>query len=469
MRQSLWDKRIPTLLGILFIGIGISLVTVLAQRRIIFFGNAAPSDIPKNMQVTNITDSSFTVTYTTDAKVLGVVSYGIDKNTPQTALDDRDQATSIPTQHTVHSITVAKLQPKTPYYFSIKSSETNYLHNNTLFQADTGPRINAPPTNQKPLTGKIVTVDGNTPSDVLVFVQNDAGQLLSTVVKPTGFFIVPLNTWRDKTVSSYINAPAQLNIEATDGVSVSQASFSLGGENIVPVITLSKNYDFTRSEVPLASQSASLFSLPVFTASSSGGITPAITTPNNNQGLVDSQPEIKGIAPPNASVEITIHSAQTITGNVTANNSGLWSFRPTSPLAPGVHTISVTIRDATGAIIKKLQQSFTVYAQGSQVDQSATPSAAVTFTPTPTTNIVQTLTPTFTPTVTPPVTISSAISGTPTPTLLAFGTGTQSPSTPTPSPKLVTGSASLPFIGIMGVITLVAGIAIFFATQGSSL
>ncbi|EKD86252.1 MAG: hypothetical protein ACD_37C00388G0001, partial [uncultured bacterium] len=55
MKNTIWEKRIPTLLGIFFILIGIGLTSLLVRQGIIFIGKAAPTLLPKQVSVTNVT------------------------------------------------------------------------------------------------------------------------------------------------------------------------------------------------------------------------------------------------------------------------------------------------------------------------------------------------------------------------------------------------------------------------------
>lgn len=467
MRNSIWNKRIPTLAGLLLIALGIGTITYLTGHRILFLGNAAASEEPKNIQITNLTDSSFTVVYTTDATVIGSIAYGIDKNIPQTAFDDRDQPNGTPTLHNVHSVTVKKLQPKVTYYFSIKSGEETYLNNNQLYQIVTGTKINAPPSAEKPITGKILSSTGDPPSEALILVKIKDSQTVSTLAKPTGFFIIPINAIRSGDLTSYV--PVQdgdtLMINAVTDTASSQVTFTLGGENSVAPMTLSQNYDFTQaiSATP-ASGSSHLVSLPNSIASSSA--TAAINQPGNNAGLVDTQPNIRGTAPPNTMVDIEIHSSEVVKGTVTADSSGFWSFRPNIPLSPGLHTLTAIFRDSSG-ILKTITQSFTVYAQGSQVDQSATPSATPIVTSSPTQTPTQTVTPTNGLTVTVTQTVTPTVSVNPS-AIPTSGTVTGRV-TPSPTPRFITGNETIPWIGVLGVASGIIGMILFLATLDTTL
>src|SRR5438045_3679344 len=100
--NNFWNKRIPTLLALFLIIVGIATTSYLTVIGVIPFGNAAPEENPQEVRITNISDSSFSVTYKTDTSVIGSIEYGIDSSFGQVALDDRDQATGIPTQHILH-------------------------------------------------------------------------------------------------------------------------------------------------------------------------------------------------------------------------------------------------------------------------------------------------------------------------------------------------------------------------------
>src|SRR5579864_6175140 len=137
MRKTIFDKRIPTLFALVLIGAGIGLLTLFVQNHQLLTGNATPSDIPTDIRITNISDTSFTVTYTTQASVIGSVLFGKDKSLGQTALDERDQKSGTLTEHTVHSIVLQNLEPNTSYFFSIRSGTSIYLNNGLPYQTTT--------------------------------------------------------------------------------------------------------------------------------------------------------------------------------------------------------------------------------------------------------------------------------------------------------------------------------------------
>ncbi|MEK7565500.1 MAG: hypothetical protein AAB506_00445, partial [Patescibacteria group bacterium] len=67
------NKKIPTLFGIflLLLAVGATVFGVTTVRR--YLAQASPQIIPKDVRITNITDSSFTVSYITDGSTTGSV------------------------------------------------------------------------------------------------------------------------------------------------------------------------------------------------------------------------------------------------------------------------------------------------------------------------------------------------------------------------------------------------------------
>jgi hypothetical protein len=473
MNISLWNRRIPTLFGIFLIIIGIAITSYLTQTGAIPFLRAAPTDNPENLRVTNITDTSFSVTYTTQTAVLGSIVLG--KNAQeitsggQVVFDDRDQQSGIPSPHIVHSITVRNLQAKTQYFYSITSGKTRYLNNNDPFTITTGDIISTAPSQQQPLTGSVLLPDGTKPQEALLYVTTDNGQTISVLVKPDGIYIIPLNTMRNASLTAYLSfqQTTKLQFLITNGDLQSEVVISANQNNPVPPITLSSDYDFSIDSNPLASSSALPIGFPVFSLDTKVKVEPQINIPSQNEKFVDSQPNFTGKALPNEAVSISIHSSNATITTVTADSFGNWSYRPSSPLTPGTHTITITTKDQFG-ILKTIQQTFTIFQSGTQVAEAATPSASPTIqlaTPTPT--ILLKISPTIPLVKTPTVTLIPTLTLIPTriPTLFPSISALPSPAKKIPP----TGNNSAITIGVFGVTTTIVGIVLFLITHATTL
>jgi hypothetical protein len=480
MKRTIWDKRIPTLLGILLIVIGIGFTSFLVKQGVIVIGNATPSDSPQNVRITNITDNSFTVSYNTDAQAIGSLNYGKDQNLGQTALDDRDQQTGAVTSHKIHSITVRSLSPVTKYFFSISSGQDKYLNNGVPFETTTGAVITGSPSEQKPIVGQVVTPSGQTPSEAIVYITTDNSGVISSLIKSDGSYLIPLNSVRTQDLTVYLSIPATGILKMLffgDGLS-SNVSLSINQINPVPTVTLSQDYDFATGSQPIASSSAQIETLPSSSPVISSGIAPKIITPKANQGFSDQQPVFTGTGKPNENVTIEIHSDAQIQTRVTTDANGNWNYRPTTLLSPGQHTISITTHDING-ILRTITQTFTVYAAGTQVSPGAnpptsvpTPTPAPTATPIPSASPTPSASPSPTPTVTltPAPTASATPTLTPSPTPIPTATPTLVP-TPKPSapPALAPGGNSpgpdgkIVMLGLFGGILTIIGAALLFA------
>ncbi|MEK9175882.1 MAG: Ig-like domain-containing protein [Patescibacteria group bacterium] len=379
MKKTFLDKRIPTLLGLFLIITGIILTTYLVKTGNLIQTQAGPSDNPKNVTVSNISDNSFTVSYITDGKVIGTVSYGEDASKlDSVALDDRDQVTQSINKYTIHSITIRDLKPQSSYYFSITSGETKYLNNNSPFNVSTGSEIGDSPPSQDPMTGKTILPDGSAPAESLVYVTINGAQNLSTITKSDGTYTIPLNNLRNQSMDDYfiLEEKEILNIDIYTSKLSSSVSVSANQINPVPIITLSNSYDFSTGD----------FSPKEDTANQTGSFPdvgkvndnePKIITPENNEKFSDQQPKFEGTGQPNETVEIEIHSDENIRTETTTGSNGIWSYRHSAPLSPGNHTITIKTKNKQG-IIQTITQNFVVFASGDQVEESATPSATLT-------------------------------------------------------------------------------------------
>ncbi len=468
MKKTIWDKRIPTLLGMLLIVIGIGITSFLVDKGVIIVGRASPTTNPQNVRITNITDNSFTVSYNTDAQVIGSLIYGKDEALGQTALDERDQQTESLANHKIHSITVRNLSSVTKYFFSITSGQDKFLNSGVPFEVVTGGSITTPPSEQKPIVGKVIMPNGQAPNEAIIYITTDASQVISSLVRGDGTYLIPLNSVRSQGLASYLDFSTVNTLKMLvfgDGLS-SNVSLSIDQINPVPTVTLSQNYDFATGTQPVASSSAQIETLPSSSPAASSGNVPKIITPKANQSFSDQQPLFKGTGRPNEDVKIEIHSDAQIQTQVKTDANGNWSYRPNVPLSPGQHTISITTKDING-ILRTITENFTVYAAGSQVNPVANPPTA-----TPTPLATSTPSPTPSPSPVPSASPSPTPIPSPTPTLTPSPTPTPTVAptpTPSPAPPLSPGGNSpgpdgkIITLGLLGGILTIIGAVLLFA------
>lgn len=449
MKNSIFQKRIPNLIVFLLLIISVGITSVFMNNTTISLTRASLSNIPQDVQVTNITDTSFTVSYQTSDKVSGILSYGID--------DKIDQNTQDYSPHTIHYINVKDLKPQTKYFFSITSGADKFLNNNAPYEIITAPTIDKL-NSSLPLSGSVLLPDGSKALEGVVYLQSDTSQTLSTIIT-NGSYSFDLSLLRNKDLTAFANLPQNpiLSMHVVSDSLQSDIKFSATEDSLVPPVTLSQNYDFITSNNPISSDqnnatdAANITGFPQVSTNDPDN-NPQILTPKKNEEFIDQQPLFKGTASPKTNIDITINSEAPIQGKATVDANGVWTFRPSNPLSPGQHTITVTTKNQSG-IIQKITQSFTVYASGTQVNESATPSATITAvvpsnTPIPTPTPTPTFSPTPTPTLTPTIIPANTTKGDIIPTVI-------------PAP----GNSTVMSIGVFGAITTISGILLFILTK----
>ncbi|EKE05519.1 MAG: hypothetical protein ACD_19C00241G0004, partial [uncultured bacterium] len=268
MRNSFWNKRIPTLLGIILIAIGLGVTTYLVKQGGLFSIRAGPTHEPKDVRISNITDTSFTVSYSTEDAVSGALNYGEDSSFGQSALDDRDQSLGKISPYNLHNITVRNLDPGKIYYFSIISSQDTYLNNSNPFEVTTGASIEDIPLEQNPMSGKLILPNGKAPGEAIIYVTTQGSQVISAMTKEDGTYLLPLNSLRTSDLTSYfkLNEGKILKILAIGENLTSNVILFSDQIDPVPAVTLSNNYDFTVNTLPKASDSARLEGFPSFSS-----------------------------------------------------------------------------------------------------------------------------------------------------------------------------------------------------------
>lgn len=441
MRKTIWDKRIPTLLGLLLITIAVGVTSFLVRQQTFFVGKASPSSNPQNVRITNITDSSFTVSYITDAQVAGSINFGKDTNLGQIALDDRDKK-SFSSSYNIHSITAKNLTAQTRYFFSITSGQESFLNNGVPYQVETSAKDVKGKPSKGFVVGRVIREDSSIPKEAIVYIEAQGSQPLSNLVNADGTFSLSLEGIKTQTLKNYFefSPNTAINMLALGDSKTSNVSFSYKEVISLPTVVLSKDYNFSQAQLtsPSPSPSEKLPSFPKAKIAKN----PQITSPSNNQNLTDARPVFRGTGVSNDTIRIIIQSEK-IEAQITADKNGNWTYKPTVDLTSGTHTVSIIARDSFG-ILRTITQTFTI---SPQVAQAATSSPTPTPTPTP---------------------ISSAIPTTPSPSpvLIPSPTPVVIP-TPTPTSEIPQVGNSSVSIGVLGIIAAVIGGIIFLLSRGT--
>ena len=231
MINDIFKFRIPTILGLGVIVIGLGVGVYLTLQNQIILTKAAPQIKPENIFVSNIEETSVTISWTTQQKAIGLVKFGLAEVDEEVVLDTRD--TKGPTARSLHYATISNLVPQTTYQYKIVSGKFESVPT----QFTTAKQLI--PNNLKPITGSVL--DENQPlSDGLVYLKIPDKEVLSTTIKSLGNFIIPLTF-----LSIQNNTSAKLEIISEDG-RVASATINLINEGPIGPLRLGQDLDLSK-------------------------------------------------------------------------------------------------------------------------------------------------------------------------------------------------------------------------------
>ena len=407
------EKKIPTILAVLFLLVSLFAGVLLIQKGQVFFLKASPEITPGEMKITNLSFSSFTVSWTTEKETSGFIRFGETSSLGQTFADDRDQISGSTGSFQAHYVTLKNLKPKTTYFFKLGSGGKIFDNSGKPYEIATAGTISGtfPPSDL--VSGTILGSD-NTPADgAIVYLKMANVTPQSALVRSSGSFIIPLSAALSENLSGFASYDKEAQIEeifVQGGLrGTATAIATTKNDNPLPEITLGKSYDFRQvlppeeekgifpspspqpePEVQATPSSKFSFGELAPPTEATGSVELTITSPEKNEKISTQKPEILGTGPVNQTIQIVIESP-TYTGTVKTDSQGNWSFTPSTNLTPGIHTVKVSFGGKT------ISQTFTVLAAGeSELPAfTATPSATIIPSPTPTPKL--TPSPTATP------------------------------------------------------------------------
>lgn len=175
--------RIPTILGLLLIMGGITGAVYLVLQNQTFQTKASANFTPQNIEVTNIRDSGFSLSWQTSQPTIGFLIITID-GLDQTILDDRD--TTVPKPRLLHHVSIKNLTPLTTYQYRIISGKLK-LPPSQIITASAEEA-----NNNNPIIGQVLSTSGYLQNG-LVFLEVAGAIKQSAVIKDYGNFIIPIN------------------------------------------------------------------------------------------------------------------------------------------------------------------------------------------------------------------------------------------------------------------------------------
>ena len=428
--------KIPTLVGLLVLLLGVLGGVLLVGSRQLVFLRADPDTVPTYVTLTNTTDTTFTVSWTTNKATTGTILFGTDQGSVKlSAEDDRDSGGQVGS-YTTHHVTVGKTEPlsaSTDYFFTIQSGGSVYDDQGKPYHVKTASLIRGQAPSGDTISGKVVLPDGSPAAGAIVYLTlpNTAPQ--SSLVTASGNWVVPLSTARSADLSGLATydreaAIAQIYVQGTDG-ETSSATILLANARPVPEMAIGKNYNWQGSAVTTGTAGAQPgggFDLAPLASPSVSASEVTLKYPGASEQVMAAKPAFLGTGPKGTKIKILVESTARVQGETTVASDGSWEWDVPTSLTPGNHKITITYTSPLGQLVT-LTRSFTVLAAPGPAFV-ATPSGNMTPTPTPLPTAAPTAAPSTTamPTIQPTPSTSPStlpVAGESAPTFGMFGAG----------------------------------------------
>lgn len=233
----------------------------LVQNRVNLFPFAQTKNFQDKITISNLSPTSFTITYFTRYPTYDFIQYGEDTAVKNVALDSRLKNGLNP-QLTTHYFHLKNLKPNTNYFFKINSNSTLLPTGGYLTQQTPEPISGRGGVDI--FRGTVKRIDNKTPLEAIVFLSSKDGQVLSAPMREDGSWVVGFAGMRKANMSSY------LNLSGTDQIKflayAGREGFGLFGE-----------YALKRAGIDITVEEAKLpfYKIDVSKPPASGQSTPA--------------------------------------------------------------------------------------------------------------------------------------------------------------------------------------------------
>ncbi len=241
IRSLFTGFKIPTLVGIGIILIGISAGVVLVMQQQTLLTQASPAQQPINITVGSIEDTSAGISWQTNSDSPGFVTYGPNGG-ELTALDVHDDITTTP--RIDHYVKLAKLTPKTTYQFKIVSGKqvTQVQKFTTATSAFSQNKL-------PPIIGSVLD-SGKLVKEGLVFLTIPGATIQVAPISSLGSFTIPLTKVYKNDLLDILplSDDTLVTIKIISGANSATATFSLSVAQIpLPAISLGDNTTLTKA------------------------------------------------------------------------------------------------------------------------------------------------------------------------------------------------------------------------------
>jgi hypothetical protein len=242
---SLWfvEGKFPSFLGILLLIVEIVVGLLFIQNKNLSDSALKNLVTPKDIKVSNITDSEFTVSWITDKKTTGYILLGDKGNN----INNRYVSYQKDDNVYVHTVNVSGLKENTEYFYVIFSDKFSFLNRNEPWMTKTGKKIIDSPASEL-LAGRVLKGDGDPVGNASVFINVSGSVLLSTTTGEDGQWVVNLGTARNQTLDSYIKLirdKSPIEIYVQSGIyGITYGRTTLSKVNILDPMKLGEVYIF---------------------------------------------------------------------------------------------------------------------------------------------------------------------------------------------------------------------------------
>lgn len=385
--------KIPTFLGIILLVFSVvSGLWLLRRNQSLNLKLGAQSaNPPKEVKITNVTNSSFSVSWITEKPTGGLIVWGGTKDKlDKTQIQDNLEGLT-------HIVNLRNLNPNTKYFFKIKSQGSIYDNLGVLWEAGTASNVELIADNIL-ISGNVKTEEGDPAKGALVYLEIEDATPLSTITSDNGSFVLSISEVRSSDLGGFVS------IDETETLLKIKAKASLADEasaeiypvsaKPIPDMILGEKHDFKdlksqksgeipKADVELPNEIFKPSGFVIQTQSLNFSSKPVtITNIKNNQVVSGSRPEFSGDGPQQTQIRIKIDSPTTIEGQTQTNTSGNWKWTPSQKLSAGAHKITISWKDPRG-ISRVLSRTFIVQAVEEKTsDSSPTGSVSPTLSPT---------------------------------------------------------------------------------------
>lgn len=228
-------RKIPTFAGVLLIAIGIvSGVAITSSVKRLKIG-VSDDIVPKDIRISNITATSFNVSWITNTKTSGVTRWN---TTPSNF--KRQKKDSIENPGYTHSVKIENLSPSTTYYFLIYSNNRSFDNNDIPWQVKTASK-NTTRTNTNVISGSVYDQFNLPTKNALVYVTVAGSSFLSTTTSGNGSWVIPISEARTQNLESFIiidehNTPIEIFVQTGPFGNASAQIYPISAKPAPPII-----------------------------------------------------------------------------------------------------------------------------------------------------------------------------------------------------------------------------------------